>query len=205
MKGGRAVKSASRCVKAERVKPYVSRSGGGARNRRRIFEISKKSPGWQRRASITHERAVAVLHPATRAHRRVSRDLVNVPRFSFAIGRELSSFVGGEIEKMSPAAFSHVVEGDPSSWKTSYVENATNLFNKDVPVCVKGESTERIEELTIRILMGLNKHKQSKVNAQPRPWASPRYPISPTRDSTPARALRVVASLSRLYSPSTMR
>ena len=33
---------------------------------------------------------------------------------------------------------SHVIEGDPSSWKTSYVENATNLFNKDVPVCVKG-------------------------------------------------------------------
>ena len=66
---------------------------------------------------------------------------------------------------MSPAASSsHVVEGDPSSWKTSYVENATNIFNKDVPVCVKGESTERIEDLTIRILMGLNKQKQSKAS-----------------------------------------
>ena len=66
---------------------------------------------------------------------------------------------------MSPAAdSSHVVEGDPSSWKTSYVENAANIFNKDVPVCVKGESTEKIEELTVRILMGLNKQKQSKAS-----------------------------------------
>ena len=66
---------------------------------------------------------------------------------------------------MSPAAdSSHVIEGDPSSWKTSYVENAANIFNKDVPVCVKGESTEKIEELTVRILMGLNKQKQSKAS-----------------------------------------
>lgn len=67
---------------------------------------------------------------------------------------------------MSPAASSsHVVEGDPSSWKTSYVESATNIFNKDVPVCVKGESTEKIEDLTVRILLGLNKQKQSKASA----------------------------------------
>ena len=61
---------------------------------------------------------------------------------------------------------SHVIEGDPSSWKTSYVENATNLFNKDVPVCVKGGpdgAAEKIEELTVRILLGLNKTKQHKV------------------------------------------
>jgi hypothetical protein len=60
---------------------------------------------------------------------------------------------------------SHVIEGDPSSWKTSYVESATNIFNKDVPVCVKGESSEKIQDLTIRILMGLNKQKQSKASA----------------------------------------
>lgn len=66
---------------------------------------------------------------------------------------------------------SHVIEGDPSSWKTSYVENATNLFNKDVPVCVKGGpdgASEKIEELTVRILLGLNKTKQHKVRPPPR-------------------------------------
>lgn len=63
-----------------------------------------------------------------------------------------------------PPTSSHVVEGDPSSWKTSYVENAANLFNKEVPVCVKGETSEKIEDLTIRILMGLNKAKQNKAS-----------------------------------------
>ena len=65
---------------------------------------------------------------------------------------------------------SHVIEGDPSSWKTSYVANATNLFNKDVPVCVKGGpdgASEKIEELTVRILLGLNKTKQHKVRPPP--------------------------------------
>jgi hypothetical protein len=61
---------------------------------------------------------------------------------------------------------SHVIEGDPSSWKTSFVENATNLFNKEVPVCVKGGpdgASDKMENLTVRILLGLKPTKQSKV------------------------------------------
>jgi|AntAceMinimDraft_1070359.scaffolds.fasta_scaffold51399_2 hypothetical protein len=83
---------------------------------------------------------------------------------------------------MSPTS-SHVVEGDPSSWKTSYVESAANIFTKDVPVCVKGESAERIEDLTVRMLMGLNKQKQSKARkSTPKPtspsrWSRARVPL----------------------------
>ena len=63
---------------------------------------------------------------------------------------------------------SFVVEGDPTSWKTSYVESAQNMFNKDVPVCVKAsDREERIEELTIRILLGIKKHEHNaKVRGQ---------------------------------------
>ena len=98
---------------------------------------------------------------------------------------------------------SHVVEGDPSSWKTSYVENATNLFNKDVPVCVKGGgpdgAQEKIEELTVQILLGLNKQKQSKVRsgrARPIPsaLASARTQGSLARAASRARAASLTIS-----------
>ena len=86
------------------------------------------------------------------------------------LGRCEANPRGAAVEdaRRTMASSSHVIEGDPSSWKTSYVENATNLFNKDVPVCVKGGADgaqEKIEELTVRILLGLNKQKQSKVRA----------------------------------------
>ena len=51
-----------------------------------------------------------------------------------------------EDARRTMASSSHVIEGDPSSWKTSYVENATNLFNKDVPVCVKGRAADGAQE-----------------------------------------------------------
>ena len=52
---------------------------------------------------------------------------------------------------------SYVVDSDPKSWRSN-VENASTLFEKPVPVKIRTlDKEERVEELVIRILMGVHK------------------------------------------------
>ena len=62
---------------------------------------------------------------------------------------------------------SFVVEGDGVSWRTSFTETATTLFERSVPVALRsGDKEERVEELTVRILLGISKQlHNSKVRA----------------------------------------
>ena len=99
------------------------------------------------------------------------------------LGRCEANPRGAAVEdaRRTMASSSHVIEGDPSSWKTSYVENATNLFNKDVPVCVKGGADgaqEKIEELTVQSCSGSTSRSRARFVR----WTSSRP--AATRDET---------------------
>ena len=66
-------------------------------------------------------------------------------------------------------------EGENGSWRTAFSESATSLFERAVPVALRvGEKEEHVEELTVRILLGISKQLHScKVLANGAPVPEP--------------------------------
>lgn len=60
----------------------------------------------------------------------------------------------------------YVINRDPSSSATSSIGSANSLFNKHVPICLRGvgHTGEKFEELLIRVLLGTEQAGQSKVS-----------------------------------------
>jgi len=54
---------------------------------------------------------------------------------------------------------------DSEAWPSTTFDHASDLFEKNVPVCFKGpgRTPEKVEELSFRILLGFDREKQAKV------------------------------------------
>ena len=60
---------------------------------------------------------------------------------------------------------------DSEAWASSTIANASELFQKSIPVCCKGpgQTPEKVEELSFRILLGFDRERQTKAsNCSPR-------------------------------------
>ena len=55
---------------------------------------------------------------------------------------------------------------DSEVWPSTTYDHASDLFEKNVPVCFKGpgRTPEKVEELSFRILLGFDREKQAKAS-----------------------------------------
>jgi len=62
--------------------------------------------------------------------------------------------------------YTHVINGDPSSLASSSVVSANSLFDKRVPICLRGVgyTGEKVEELPVRILLCADQEGQNRVS-----------------------------------------